>query len=126
MTALETELFTLAIGALPYLGGLAVGALATWAIAKLRANRKTAALAEAVIAAQDVANAELKVIADDIKTPGKIPGDALKAAGAALAADRADLIAAAKEEIDVLANPTPAATADVGNASVNMPSPTSK
>lgn len=121
MSSLLLKLLPLLAPAVPYLVGLGVTAAGVALTAWLLKRRATAQLAGAVPVLEDLANAEAKVIASDLGDPKKIPADALKAAGDVLKADAGQLVTTAKAELDTLANPNPATTADVGNATVNLP-----
>lgn len=126
MNPILAKLLTLlAQPAIPWIGGIAVAAGATALTGWLLKRRSTAALAGAVPVLEDVAKAELDVLAKDIANPKAIPADALKAAGDAVKADAGQLVQTAKAEIDNLANPNPPTTAVApGGASVNLPSQT--
>jgi hypothetical protein len=110
-----------------FVGGLITRELALaakWAVNKLRANPKTALLAEAVSVAEDALDASIGAAAKNADQGAKIIAAAsLDAAKTTVKANAADLVAAAQGEVAVLVGvtgPTTATTPD-GGASVNLP-----
>lgn len=112
--------------AAPYLAGLLTRetlSLGAWAIKKLRADPKTAPLAEGVVALEDMATAAVGAAAGSYaQGPEKMAQAAGKAAEGALLKDAPSLAAAAEAEITALAGEKTGGTAVApGGATVNLP-----